>query len=112
MKKQRSNTNQLYGLMHTDLEIIKLFRQRYLEIFQVICFDTAFHATLPHIEKIQPIPRRFDQAGVQKYGFHGPSYAFLVEELKKAIGMEEAKGRKLMIAKCKADLYNEFKSKE
>ena len=76
-----------------EIEIIELFRQRCLGIFQVACFDTAFHATLPRIAKILPIPRRFDQAGVQKYGFHGLSYAYLVEELKKTIGVEEAKGR-------------------
>ncbi|MEJ2168967.1 MAG: acetate kinase, partial [Desulfobacterales bacterium] len=31
--------------------------------------------------KILPIPRRFDAKGVQRYGFHGLSYAYLMEEL-------------------------------
>ena len=31
--------------------------------------------------KLLPIPRRFEAKGVQRYGFHGLSYAYLMEEL-------------------------------
>jgi acetate kinase len=47
----------------------------------VACFDTAFHRTMPRVAKLLPIPRRFDAKGVQRYGFHGLSYAYLMEEL-------------------------------
>ena len=64
-----------------EIELIKVFRQRYPKLLQVACFDTAFHCTMPRVAKILPIPRRFDARGIQRYGFHGLSYAYLMEEL-------------------------------
>ncbi len=71
-----------------EIEIIELFKSRYAGMLQIACFDTSFHTTLPRIAKILPIPRRFDKAGIQRYGFHGLSYAYLMEELTKKIGVE------------------------
>jgi acetate kinase len=64
-----------------EIELIEAFRQRHPKLPQVACFDTAFHRTMPRVAKLLPIPRRFDTKGVQRYGFHGLSYAYLMEEL-------------------------------
>ena len=64
-----------------EIELIEAFRQRQPKLPQVACFDTAFHQSMPRVAKLLPIPRRFDAKGVQRYGFHGLSYAFLMEEL-------------------------------
>src|SRR5664280_475936 len=64
-----------------EIELIEALRQRHPQLPQVACFDTAFHRTMPRVAKLLPIPRRFDAKGVQRYGFHGLSYAYLVEEL-------------------------------
>jgi acetate kinase len=64
-----------------EIELIELFRQRHPKLSQVACFDTAFHQTMPRVAKLLPIPRRFDAKGIQRYGFHGLSYAYLMEEL-------------------------------
>jgi acetate kinase len=64
-----------------EIELIEAFRQRHSKLPQVACFDTAFHHTMPRVAKLLPIPRRFDTKGVQRYGFHGLSYAYLMEEL-------------------------------
>jgi acetate kinase len=64
-----------------EIELIEVFRQRHPKLPQVACFDTAFHHTMPRVAKLLPIPRRFDTKGVQRYGFHGLSYAYLMEEL-------------------------------
>lgn len=45
------------------------------------CFDTAFHATLPPLAAQLALPRRYAQAGVMRYGFHGLSYESLVKRL-------------------------------
>ena len=71
-----------------EIEIIELFKSRCAGVLQIACFDTSFHTTLPRIAKILPIPRRFDKAGIQRYGFHGLSYAYIMEELMKKIGVE------------------------
>ena len=64
-----------------ELELIEAFRQRHPKLPQVACFDTAFHRTMPRVARLLPIPRRFEAKGVQRYGFHGLSYEYLVEEL-------------------------------
>jgi len=64
-----------------EIELIETFRQRHPKLRQVACFDTAFHQTMPRVAKLLPIPRRFDAKGIQRYGFHGLSYAYLMEEL-------------------------------
>ncbi len=49
------------------------------------CFDTAFHATLPLRSAQLPLPRRYADAGVIRYGFHGLSYESLVTRLGAAL---------------------------
>jgi acetate kinase len=63
---------------------------------QVACFDTAFHHDLPRVARLLPIPRRYDALGVRRYGFHGLSYAFLMEELARLAGEEAARGRVIL----------------
>jgi acetate kinase len=50
---------------------------------QVACFDTAFHARMPEIARRLPLPRRFFEEGVHKYGFHGLSYEYILSVLGK-----------------------------
>jgi len=64
-----------------EIELIEAFRQRYSALPQVACFDTAFHRTMPWVASLLAIPRRYEAAGVRRYGFHGLSYEFLLEEL-------------------------------
>jgi acetate kinase len=65
----------------SEIELIEIFRKRHPTLPQVACFDTAFHRTIPRVAKLLPIPRCYDARGVQRYGFHGLSYAYLMEEL-------------------------------
>jgi acetate kinase len=80
----------------TEIELIEVFRKRYPKISQVACFDTAFHCTMPRVSKLLPIPRRFDEMGIRRYGFHGLSYAYLMEELARVAGTNAAKGRVIL----------------
>jgi acetate kinase len=42
------------------------------------CFDDAFHRTMPEVASHLPIPQRYFDAGIRRYGFHGLSYESLV----------------------------------
>jgi acetate kinase len=64
-----------------ELGLIEAFFRRRPPIPQVACFDTAFHRTMPKVAKLLPIPRRYAAKGVERYGFHGLSYTYLMEEL-------------------------------
>jgi acetate kinase len=48
---------------------------------QVACFDTAFHTTQPEIATRFPLPEKFWQAGLRRYGFHGLSYEAILHAL-------------------------------
>jgi acetate kinase len=84
----RELLDDLHGIIPCDpdhlpgeIELIETFRKRHPKLPQVACFDTAFHRTMPRVAKLLPLPRRYDAKGVQRYGFHGLSYAYLIEEL-------------------------------
>jgi acetate kinase len=80
-----------------EIELIEAFQKRHPKLAQVACFDTAFHQAMPRVAKLLPIPRRFDAKGVQRYGFHGLSYAYLMEELTRVAG-EKAGGGRVILA--------------
>lgn len=79
-----------------EIELIEKFRQRYPHLPQVACFDTAFHHGLPRVAKRLPIPHRFDALGIQRYGFHGLSYAYLMQALEQHAGPQAARGRVIL----------------
>ncbi len=79
-----------------EIELIEAFSRHHPRMLQVACFDTAFHRTLPRVAKLLPIPRRYEAKGVERYGFHGLSYAYLMEELVRLGDPAAAKGRVIL----------------
>ena len=88
----------LFDPEHLPEEILlaEAFHHRFPDLPQVACFDTAFHHGLPRVAQLLPIPRRFEAKGVRRYGFHGLSYAFLMEELARLAGRKAARGRVIL----------------
>ncbi len=66
-----------------EIGIIEEFRLRHPRLPMVACFDTAFHRTMPAVARLIPIPRRYASKGVERYGFHGISCTYLMEELRR-----------------------------
>jgi acetate kinase len=79
-----------------EIELIEAFQQHHPKLPQVACFDTVFHRTMPRVAQILPIPRRFDAMGVRRYGFHGLSYTYLMEELARVAGERAAQERVIL----------------
>ncbi len=79
-----------------EILLIEAFQTRFPGLAQFACFDTAFHHDLPRVSRLLPIPRRYEAQGVRRYGFHGLSYAFLMEELACLAGVEAAQGRVIL----------------
>src|ERR1035438_2078067 len=79
-----------------EIHLTEAFYRRFPDLPQVACFDTDFHHDLPRVARLLPIPRRYEAQGVRRYGFHGLSYMFLMEELARMAGTEAAQGRVIL----------------
>lgn len=64
-----------------NLAGVRAFRQRFAQVPQIGCFDTAFHATLPPLERRFALPKAINDAGIRRYGFHGLSYRYVQARL-------------------------------
>jgi acetate kinase len=76
-----------------EILLTEAFHGRFPDLMQIACFDTAFHHDIPRVARLLPIPRRYEAKGVRRYGFHGLSYAYLMEELGRVAGSKAANGR-------------------
>ena len=74
------------------LAVIRVATEAYPAIPQVACFDTSFHRSMSRVAQMYPLPPRFGDAGVIRYGFHGLSCEFIVQALR-AIDAREGEGR-------------------
>ncbi len=62
-----------------NLAGIRAMAQTRPELPQFVSFDTAFHATNRPVATTYAIPEDLRKAGIRRYGFHGLSYASIVE---------------------------------
>ena len=79
--------------MPAEIGLIEACAQHFVNVPQVACFDTAFHHDMPRIAKLLALPRKYDARGVQRHGFHGLSYSYLMGELARVAGQQVALGR-------------------
>jgi acetate kinase len=79
-----------------ELRLIEAVQGRFPDVLQVACFDTAFHWNMPRVARLLPLPRRYEAKGIRRYGFHGLSYAYLMEELARVAGAKVANGKVIL----------------
>jgi len=80
-----------------ELGVIKAIYERYPNLKQIACFDTAFHRTMPRIAQLYALPRKvYDESGI-RYGFHGLSYEYIMQELRNE-NYTEIKNSRIIIA--------------
>lgn len=70
--------------------------ERYPDLPQVACFDTAFHADQPEVARRFALPRELTQRGLIRYGFHGLSYDYINRVLPRHLG--EARRERVIVA--------------
>lgn len=79
-----------------EILLAEAFQRHFPDMKQVACFDTAFHHDLPRVAQLLTIPRRYEAQGIRRYGFHGLSYEFLMEELARLGDPAATKGRVIL----------------
>jgi acetate kinase len=65
------------------LTALKYALKLFPEINHVTCFDTAFHRDMPAVAKLYAFPEPIRRLGVQRFGFHGLSYEYILGELER-----------------------------
>ncbi len=72
-----------FAPLHTPpaLAVIRFAQEHFPGLPQVACLDTAFHVGLPEVARVLPIPREYQSAGIQRYGFHGLSCESILHQL-------------------------------
>jgi acetate kinase len=72
-----------FAPLHTPpaLSVIRFAQQHFPGLPQAACFDTTFHAEMPERARVLPLPREFQAAGIQRYGFHGLSCESIMHQL-------------------------------
>jgi acetate kinase len=71
---------------------IEAVGRAYPAVPQVACFDTAFHSRMPRVARLYALPSRLAEEGIIRYGFHGLSCEYVMEELRR-LEPEAAAGR-------------------
>lgn len=73
-----------------NLEGIRAMQTIYPEIPQIAVFDTAFHQTLPPYAYLYALPYAlYRDQGVRRYGFHGTSHRFMLQETARMMQRDE-----------------------
>lgn len=81
----------------SEICLIEEFKKYFPTLVQIACFDTTFHRDMPRVAKLLALPRVYFDAGIERYGFHGLSYSFLMDELAK-VEKDKAARRRVILA--------------
>lgn len=60
---------------------VRAMRSLRPELMQIACFDTAFHHTMAPPASRFAIPRKFEDRGIRRYGFHGLSFEYVADRI-------------------------------
>src|SRR5215510_10596110 len=72
-----------FAPLHLPSEIqgIEAVAARFPDLPQIACFDTAFQRRMPELAQRFPLPRALWDEGMRRYGFHGLSYEYIIEQV-------------------------------
>lgn len=75
-----------------NLACILACKKLFPKVKQVACFDTAFHRTMPEKAFLYALPLAlYRKFGIRRYGFHGLSHAYVMEEARRKLGRTQTK---------------------
>ncbi len=70
-----------------QLEGIRVMEKLTDQASQIAVFDTAFHRTLPEYAQTYPIPFKWYEQGIRRFGFHGISHENCSQRAARIIGI-------------------------
>jgi acetate kinase len=84
---QQLDSATAFAPLHTPaaLSVVRFAQEHFPDIPQVACFDTTFHAGMPDVARVLPIPKELRSEGIQRYGFHGLSCESILHQLEPTV---------------------------
>lgn len=79
-----------------EIDAIESVQRLRPDLQQALCFDTAFHRTMPRVARLYGLPLAMAEEGIIRYGFHGLSYESIVNQLAREAGEQVAHGRMIV----------------
>ncbi|MGH7234696.1 MAG: acetate/propionate family kinase [Candidatus Saccharimonadales bacterium] len=76
-----------------SLKLIDLCAQTFEGVDQYACFDSTFFLDMPKEAQILPLPQKYQEEGLRRYGFHGLSYTYLQNAFRDVAGEAAVNGR-------------------
>ncbi|MEJ0055526.1 MAG: acetate/propionate family kinase [Bacteroidota bacterium] len=81
MERLRSVESYAPDHLPREIRLIEACEKTFPEAVQIACFDTSFHQAMPELARYLPLPQRYYNKGIRRYGFHGISYEYLLHQL-------------------------------
>jgi acetate kinase len=75
---------------------IQAIAERWPELPQVACFETAFHRDVPAVEQTLPLPRSISGRDIRRYGYDGLAFECIVDALP-AVDMRASDGKTIIV---------------
>lgn len=69
-----------------NIDVIKICMELHQKVLQIACFDTSFHRTQSFLAQLFPLPLKYAEEGIVRYGFHGLSYQYIASVLPRYAG--------------------------
>ena len=69
-----------------EIQAIEFIQRLHPKFVQVACFDSAFHSGKPRVAQLYGLTQALSEQGILRYGFHGLSYEYIVQELARQAG--------------------------
>ncbi|MBN9394256.1 MAG: acetate/propionate family kinase [Candidatus Melainabacteria bacterium] len=68
------------------IKFVKESLDQFPQAKQILVFDTGFHSTLDPVHYLYPLPQKIEQLGIRKFGFHGISHKYCLQETSRQLG--------------------------
>ncbi len=75
----------------SGLDAIEAMHRAAPNVPQIVCFDTAFHATMPEVARRFALPAELHEAGYRRFGFHGLNFEHVTRNLRERFGASAVK---------------------
>lgn len=81
-----------YAPLHNPINLHAIEEaEKLLFVPHVAVFDTAFHATVPEIAAVYPLPFEFYKKGIKRFGFHGINHQHVSKKALEILGNDAAR---------------------